>query len=251
MKIRPRNTILKGLALIPLPAGVWRQSFRFLLALMVDRKTEKALKILLESETDLNRAINYTATRYEGGIHPKHRLMHYHDFFVERIEPGELVLDIGCGYGAVAYSIAKRANAVVKGIDNNPENISIARKRYCHPNLTFDLADVKDWIPDQYYKTIIMSNVLEHLEDRVKLLIELQKRICPRQWLFRVPLLNRDWKIPMRRELGLFCYSDETHFTEYTEESFSREMTEAGLYIRSMKIAWGEIWSEVIAKEDL
>ena len=44
----------------------------------------------------------------EGGLHPKHRILGYHDFFVARIRPGQRVIDLGCGVGALAASIAER-----------------------------------------------------------------------------------------------------------------------------------------------
>ena len=39
------------------------------------------------------------AVRYGNGVHPKHRLTNYHEFFTRRLKPGEVVLDIGCGPG--------------------------------------------------------------------------------------------------------------------------------------------------------
>jgi 2-polyprenyl-3-methyl-5-hydroxy-6-metoxy-1,4-benzoquinol methylase len=47
------------------------------------------------------------AVAYGGGVHTKHRLTHYHNFFVSRIRAGERVLDIGCGIGAVAHDVAE------------------------------------------------------------------------------------------------------------------------------------------------
>ena len=76
-----------------------------------------AMRVLLRADDFLTKCINRLAIEYDGGVHVKHRLMKYHDFFVERISPGERVLDVGCGYGAVAYSVASRAGAVVVGID--------------------------------------------------------------------------------------------------------------------------------------
>jgi len=52
------------------------------------------------------------------GLHPKHCLMDYHKFFVDNINSNDIVLDIGCGNGALTYDIAKKAKKVI-GIDLN------------------------------------------------------------------------------------------------------------------------------------
>ena len=66
-----------------------------------------------------------------------------------------------------------------------------------------------------------------------------------RRLLIRVPMFTRDWTVPLRRELGLPYYSDPTHETEYTHESFAVEMKDAGLKIDYLQVIWGEIWAEV------
>ncbi len=59
--------------------------------------TRILMRALLRADDFLTRALNRLAIVYDGGVHAKHRLMRYHDFFVERISPGEHVLDVGCG----------------------------------------------------------------------------------------------------------------------------------------------------------
>jgi hypothetical protein len=58
-------------------------------------------------------------------------------------------------------------------------------------------------------------------------------------------MIDRDWKVPLREELGLFHFSDPTHFTEYTRESFEQEVADAGLVVKEIVINWGEIWAEL------
>jgi hypothetical protein len=58
-------------------------------------------------------------------------------------------------------------------------------------------------------------------------------------------MFNRDWRPPLREELGLYAYGDPTHFIEYTRESFEREMAQAGFRVRHLQVNWGEIWAEV------
>ena len=76
------------------------------------------MKRLFALQDALDHVVNERAMIYGKGEHPKHRLMRYHDFFIENIADGEKVIDIGCGYGAVARSIARaRPGSIVMGVD--------------------------------------------------------------------------------------------------------------------------------------
>ncbi|MEK7176083.1 MAG: hypothetical protein AAB695_01770, partial [Patescibacteria group bacterium] len=68
---------------------------------------------------------------------------------------------------------------------------------------------------------------------------------CPARWLIRVPCFDRDWTVALAAELGVDSRLDETHFIEYTRESFEKEMGKAGLKIAYLEVRWGEIWTEL------
>ncbi len=240
--------MLKFTAAIPfrlMPNMLLRRVFQAAFVGAASQPPPAALRSLLAIDDDLTWCINDVSLRYDDGVHVKHRLMRYHDFFVERVFPDERVIDLGCGYGAVAYSIAVRAGAIVTGIDLNKENIASARKRFHHAGLTFVEGDALRDLPGESFDVIVLSNLLEHIERRVEFLKEAQQRINPKRWLIRVPMFNRDWRVPLRKELGMFYFSDGTHCTEYTQESFEEEMSVAGLCITHLQINWGEIWAEV------
>ena len=203
---------------------------------------------LLLADEFLTRCINRLAIEYDGGVHVKHRLMRYHEFFVSRVKPGERVLDVGCGYGAVAYSLATQAGALVTGIDLNEGNIIKAQARFQHTNLSFVHGDARTSLPSGAWDVVVLSNILEHLEHRVSFLADIQRRINPSRILIRLPMIDRDWRVPLRKELGLYYFSDPTHYTEYTRESFEQEMGEAGLTIRHIQYNWGELWAEVLKR---
>ncbi len=67
--------------------------------------------------------------------------------------------------------------------------------------------------------------------------------------LIRVPSVERDWLVPLRRELGLFFYSDHTHETEYTPEQLREELADAGLELAELVQRWGELWAVAVAAE--
>jgi hypothetical protein len=44
------------------------------------------LKIALRVHSFSYKLISYLAIKYENGLHPKHRLIGYHDFFINNLE---------------------------------------------------------------------------------------------------------------------------------------------------------------------
>ena len=204
-----------------------------------------ALKRLFTLQDRLDLVINERAVAYGNGEHPKHRLMAYHDFFIERIPPGSTVLDIGCGYGAVARSIAQRVPGVeVTGIDMDRPRIGQAMAAANPPNLKFVLGDVLKDLPSGHWDVIVLSNILEHIDQRVDFLKSVAARTNAGKLLVRVPLFERHWHNPLRAELGINYFSDSTHTIEHTLKQFEDEIAAAGLEPVEIVLRWGEIWAD-------
>lgn len=210
--------------------------------------TDEALCFLFRMDGRLYALEGLKAVEYGGGIHTKHFHTRYHDFFVNRVGTGERVLDIGCGNGAVAYDVAIKAGAEVVGIDLSPENIAQARRRYAHPRVEYRVGDALKELSVRPFDTVILSNVLEHLPERPVFLRRVQETTRPSRFLIRVPLLERDWRVPLKQELGVEWRLDPSHETEYTLESFAEEMATAGLEISHQQVRWGEIWAEAVPR---
>jgi SAM-dependent methyltransferase len=212
--------------------------------LAISRSPREALRLLLSLEKALYHLTGEEACRYGDGLHTKHRHTGYHDFFCSRLRPRERVLDIGCGNGALAYDMAEKAEALVTGIELSESNYRLAVESFSHPGVTYIHGDVLKDVPDNSFDTVVMSNVLEHLEERIIFLKEIGEQISPSRWLFRVPLYERDWRVPLMKEVGVDYRLDSTHFIEYTQESFVEELNTAGLEVVHLEVRWGEIWSE-------
>jgi SAM-dependent methyltransferase len=204
----------------------------------------KVLRLLFRLDRWFYYLEGQVAAFYGDGIHTKHRHMRYHDFFVSRILPDEQVLDIGCGIGEVARDIAERAQADVVGIDLNAASITAAQSRNAHPRVQYMVGDALQLLPERPFDVIVLSNVLEHLPNRPQFLQNVVKTARPSRFLIRVPLFERDWRVPLKKELGVEWRLDPTHEIEYTVETFAGEMAEAGLRIACQEIRWGEIWAE-------
>jgi len=229
------------------------QFVQFVFRLITRRASAKSaaqgLGILFGLDALLYQVQGQMAVAYDGGIHTKHRHMKYHDFFVNRIGKSDRVLDIGCGIGAVAYDVATVSGAQVVGIDFNENSIKTARERYQHPQLEFRVGDALKVLPEEKFSVVILSNVLEHLPGRPAFLRRAQEALRPKRMLIRVPLFERDWRVPLKKELGVEWRLDPTHETEYTLETFTEEMRAANLRIDHLEVRWGEIWSEVSSSE--
>lgn len=212
----------------------------------------KGLRNLLIHKDNLNWVINERALAYGNSVHPKHRLTNYHNFFIERIKDGDSVLDIGCGYGAVARSIAKlRPKSIVQGIDLDRERLSQANDFDNPKNLNFTYADATIDVPKGKWDIIILSNVLEHIEKRVEFLKKIHKTTKSSLFLIRVPLFERDWEIPLRKELKINYFSDDDHKIEHQLNEFYEEINNSGFKISEIKTLWGEIWASCHHKKIL
>lgn len=206
----------------------------------------EGLKFLFALDEVLYLLEGKLAIAYDDGTHTKHRHIRYHEFFIARIRQGERVLDVGCGIGAVAYDVAEKAGAHVIGIDLNPKTIGQAKKRYGHRRVEYRVGNVLRDALDGPFDVVIMSNVLEHLQERPAFLRRLKEAAKPSRILIRVPLFERDWRVPLKRELGLEWRLDPTHEIEYTLESFDEELASAGLVLSHREVRWGEIWAEAV-----
>lgn len=204
------------------------------------------LRFLYALQARLDNAIAQTAARYGDGVHPKHRLTRYHEFFVARVTPGQRVLDVGCGNGYLASRLAADSGAEVLGVDIVPANVEKARKLHAHPRARFEVGDILRATPAGRFDVVVMSNVLEHLPDRAALLRRLAHDTGAPVFLIRVPNFERDWSVPLKKELGIDWRSDSTHETEHTLAEFEAEIAAAGLRVRDLRAPWGEIWAVVV-----
>ncbi len=88
----------------------------------------------------------------------------------KRIDPLQKVLDIGCGVGTLAYFIANKGNKVM-GIDVSKKAIKAATENAKRLNLesqiTFKTMNFPLVIPKERFDLIILSEVLEHIEDEI------------------------------------------------------------------------------------
>jgi trans-aconitate methyltransferase len=73
-------------------------------------------------------------------------------------KPGERILDLGCGTGALTHEIACRGADVV-GLDRSAEMIADARRKF--PSIRFDICDAR-WLPFSDEFDAVFSNAALH-----------------------------------------------------------------------------------------
>ena len=240
-----QNIIIKALKYLPL-TQLESIIYQLVSTRVAEIPPDESLRFLFRLDAALYILEGQKAIDYDGGVHSKHRIMRYHDFFVNNVRQEERVIDIGCGIGALAYDVAERSGASVVAIDLNPDNIAVAQRRYSHPRINYLVGNVMHDLPGDSYDVIILSNVLEHLPKRADFLRIIQEKVHPCRLLIRVPLFEREWRVPLKRELGVEWRLDTTHEIEYSIESFAEEMGAAGLRIMHQEVRWGEIWAVTV-----
>lgn len=205
------------------------------------------LKLCLQADNFLYKIISKLAI-LTYGYHPKHDIIDYRKWFSENcIKQGALV-DIGCNTGQVSKYIKKNYPALeVIGIDVEEKYINIAKKietgcKFYHADATkFDYSQIND------LNTVVLSNVLEHIENRSEFLLSIMSQInrTDLTFLIRVPTHDRDWRVELKRMMNVDSRLDKTHFIEFTDDSFEKLMRECNLTILRYEKRWGEIFSVV------
>jgi cyclopropane-fatty-acyl-phospholipid synthase len=82
-----------------------------------------------------------------------------------RIEPGMKVLDIGCGWGGLALTLAEETGAIVEGVTLSAEQLAVAKARAEQRGLAgrvrFSLTDYRD--VTETYDRVVSVGMFEHV----------------------------------------------------------------------------------------
>jgi cyclopropane-fatty-acyl-phospholipid synthase len=82
-----------------------------------------------------------------------------------RLEPGQHVLDVGCGWGGLAMAIARAADVHVRGITLSEEQLRVCRKRVREAGLdsrvTIELRDYREVVGQ--FDRIVSVGMFEHV----------------------------------------------------------------------------------------
>jgi ubiquinone/menaquinone biosynthesis C-methylase UbiE len=151
----------------------------------------------------------------------------YNNWIFEQIKPhlGNAVLEVGCGNGNFTVFLAQQCQQVT-GIDLNQEYTDLAKKRLGKQSkVTIIQGDVTKFQTENMFDTIVMLDVLEHIENDVAILQQLNKLLTPGgKLIIKVPALNYIYG-EMDRAIGHYRrYNKKTLIDLYKKANLARPL---------------------------
>ena len=215
---------------------------------MHPRIAPTALRVAMRLHGYLYDICGILAVCVNGGIHPKHRILLYKEWFLDRIAPSDVVLDVGSNTGSMPFLMANKCRYVY-GIEIDPSLAKNAEQLCKKANIEILTGDATayDYTFCKSITCVTLSNVLEHIENRVDFLRRILSAVVwsnqtSKKFLIRVPALERDWLSVYKKEMGVDYRLDRTHVVEHTHQQLLDELAQAGLQIESLETRYGEYY---------
>ena len=149
---------------------------------------------------------------------------------------GQRVLEVGCGIGTYTEEMAVGSRKIV-AMDMERTFVDAALRRLGHhPNVQLICGDATEADAakpdDEAFDTVVLLDVLEHIEDDVALLARLRARLAPGGHLIlKVPAMPSLYS-PMDEAIG--------HWRRYDKRGLTEAITRAGLeVVRSLVLQCG------------
>merc|ERR1712176_1068245 len=77
------------------------------------------------------------------------------------LKPGMRVIDLGCGYGALAYLLATEYDVHVTGVTLSDDQVAYAKQHYIHPKVDIRLQDYRN--VEGQFDRVYSVGILEHI----------------------------------------------------------------------------------------
>lgn len=153
--------------------------------------------------------------------------------------PSKRILDLGCGEGAISRALLGRGHRVVS-LDSHAPRTPLPH--FIQADLTHELP----LAPGERFDVVIVADVLEHLVNPIKLLVQSKRHLAPDgRLLVSVPNVVH-WSMRALVLAGKFEYTnrgilDQSHVRFFTKRSAEQLFDEAGLRVvehRATPVPW-------------
>lgn len=163
------------------------------------------------------------------------------------IAPGESLLDVGCGTGALLRAVSvSTPDAKLSGVDASPEMLAVARQRL---SATVPLARCRAEclpFPDASFDTVVSTNAFHYFRDPLGALEEMARVLRTDERLVLTDWCD-DYLACRIYDLWLRIF-DRAHFRTYGREELRRMLERSrftGIRIDRYKIDW--LWGLMTA----
>ena len=129
-----------------------------------------------------------------------------------------VVLDLGCGHGALIHVARKQGYRNLRGIDRSPEQVAAARRLGIENVIDGDLTEALLAQPDSSLDVVVAFDVIEHFtRDELLPFVDEVHRVLKTggRWIIHVPNGESPFGCRMR-------YWDLTHELAFTRTSLSQ-----------------------------
>jgi SAM-dependent methyltransferase len=178
--------------------------------------TRRRLRKLIKLES----RINCDLVNLYDGLHPKHLFFTRHEWLLQFVDEGDIVLDIASGTGCCAYNLSKKCRKVIAIDFQRPLERFIDA-----PNLEFYQGDILKIVPEikENYTFAVALHILEHLDAPVEFL----KRVKADRIAVIVPH-EENWFVSVKKDLGLNWRGDSSHKRLYNQALLRSHLNGAG-----------------------
>jgi len=214
--------------------------------LIPDGKTK--LGIFLDLEWIFERLSHEQASAYYGIDDSPWRKSSI-EFLSKYIKPGDAVLDLGCGHGAISHSLSLIVRKVV-GVDSNRDSIDGAIEKYARGargNLCFIHDEALSYLAqcDDRFNVLVLTHVLEHLDHPKEFLAAYAGYF--EHIFIEVPDFDRTFLNRFRQDLHISqIYTDADHVTEFDRGELYSLLSELHLGVIDSECRYGvlRVWVE-------
>jgi SAM-dependent methyltransferase len=144
-----------------------------------------------------------------------------------QIKP-ERVVDFGCGVGIFVRDLT-RAGISSIGMEFDLQKAHVGHKTLKTPFFVGDITRLP--LKDESVETALLRDVLEHLRDDKKAVLEVKRVLQPGGFLI-ITVPNYNWK-PFYK-LGRIKIEDHGHLRLYDKESLMKQLTDFGFTIEQI-----------------